>query len=495
MKRLSGLDASFLYLETPSMHMHVASVAIFDPRTAAEVPTFDRIVELTEERLHLVPAFRQRLATVPFELHHPVWVDDADFDVRYHIRHTALPAPGTDRELAALAGDITSRPLDRSRPLWEMHVIEGLADGNIAVVTKTHHAAIDGVSGMDLTLVLLDLTPDPPPVEPPAEPFTPERPPSELSLLGYAVSSLSRQPVRVLRALPRTARGLFDAGRLRRTPNLTPPPMPFRLPRTSLNVAISPHRGVAFTKVPLDDLKAVKNTFGGTLNDVVLAVAAGALLRYFDGRGEHHDQSLAAMVPISVRTEEQAGTMGNQVSNMMVSLATNEPDPVARLHAISASTAGAKETHSAIGANLLGDWSEFFAPALAARAARLYSRMNIADHMSPPYNLTISNVPGPPFPLYSFGSQMVAMYPMGPINEGAALNVTVTSYLGEMEFGLHVDREAVPDAWSVAEAVDAAADELISLSTPPKSKTPKTKTSAKAKKGSSKKSTKKSAKK
>ena len=463
MKRLSGLDATFLYLETPSMHMHVASLGIFDPSTAAEAPTFERIVELTEERLHLVPSFRQRLATVPFELHHPVWVDDPDFDIRYHIRRAALPSPGDDRELAAMAADITSRPLDRNRPLWEMHVIEGLADGNIAVVTKTHHAAIDGVSGMDLTLVLLDLTPEPAPVEPPAEPFRPEPVPSDLSMLAYAVSSLSRQPVRVLRALPKTARGLLNARRVQRTPNLAPPPTPFRLPRTSLNVAVTPHRAFAHTKVPLDDLKAVKNTFGGTLNDVVLAVTSGALVRYFDARGEQYDESLAAMVPISVRTDEQSGAMGNQVSSMLVSLATNQRDPVERLHAISASTAGAKETHSAIGANLLGDWSEFFAPALAARAARLYSRMNIADRISPPYNLTISNVPGPPFPLYSFGSKMVGMYPMGPINEGAALNVTVTSYLGEMEFGLHACREAVPDVWSLADAVEDAAAELISL--------------------------------
>lgn len=470
MKRLSGLDASFLYLETPSMHMHVCGLAIFDPSTAAEELTYDRIVELTEERLHLAPMFRQRLVTVPFELHHPIWVDDPDFDLRFHIRQASLPSPGGPRELAAFAAHVTSLPLDRSRPLWEMYIVDGLDDGNIAMITKTHHAAVDGVSGMELTLAMLDVTPDPAPIEQPEEPWRPETVPSDLSMLSYAINSLVRQPVRVARALPKTVRGAVNTVALRRRPTepgLAPPPAPFQAPRTSLNVAISPRRSFAYCDIDLDELKSVKNSLGGTLNDVVLAVTAGGLVRWFDAKGEHPDRSLSAMVPISIRSEEQSGTAGNQVSSMIVSLATDVADPVERLHAISASTAGAKESTKAIGASMLQDWAEFAAPALAARAARLYSRMNLADRHRPPFNLTISNVPGPPFPLYSYGAKMVANYPMGPISEGGALNVTVTSYQGQMSFGLHADAQSVPDPWEISDAIQAAAAELIAAARPP----------------------------
>ncbi len=462
-KRLSGLDASFLYLETPAMHLHVSSLAVFDPRTAPERLSFDRIVELTEARLHLAPMFRRRLVTVPFELHHPVWIEDPDFDIRDHMFHEVLPAPGDRQQLAELAGRVNSVPLDRHKPLWEMSVVEGLADGNLAVITKTHHAAVDGVSGMELTVALLDLERDPPPVPPPDEPWEPEAVPDPVSMLGYAVTSLARQPLRVVRALPKTARaGLRVLQQRRRsTPDLPPPPFPFQAPRTPLNVALGPDRTFAWGRVPLDELKSVKRALGGTLNDVVLAVTAGGLLRWLEARDEVPDRSMIAMMPISVRTEEQAGAAGNQVSSQLVSLATDVADPVERLHAISASTAGAKEAAQAIGATTLQDWAEFAAPALAARAARLYSRTRIANLTRPPFNLTISNVPGPPFPLYSFGAEMVEMYPLGPVSEGSALNVTVASYQGDMTFGLLADADAVPDPWEIGAAIEAAAAELV----------------------------------
>jgi len=457
MKRLSGLDASFLYLETPSAHMHVAGIAVFDPSTAEEEFSFDKVLELTNERLHLVPSFRHRLATIPFELHHPLWVDDPNFNLEYHVRRVGLPSPGGDRELAEFAASVISRPLDRSRPLWEMYIVEGLEDGHIASITKTHHSAIDGASGTDLTVTMMDLTPEPVRFEP--EPWTPERIPSDVERVSYAVGSLVRQPPKMARALVRTAEGALNVRRSRR-PNLAPPPAPFRAPRASINGAISPHRKVAFTEVALDEVKAVKNSVGGTVNDVVLAMCAGALRRYFEARGEQLDDALVAMVPISVRSEAEKDTLGNRVSSMLCSLATTIDDPVERLHAISEGTKGAKEQHNAIGADTLGDWAEFAAPALAARAARLYSRTRLADRHRPVFNLVISNVPGPAFPLYSFGAQMVASYPMGPLSEGVGLNITVTSYMGSMYFGLVADRDSVGDVWLIARGLQESLEEL-----------------------------------
>jgi diacylglycerol O-acyltransferase / wax synthase len=463
-KRLSGLDASFLYLETPSMHMHVSGFGVFDPTTAKREITYERVLETIQERMHLAPLFRERLAFVPLELHHPVWVHDPDFDVEYHVRRAALPSPGSDREMAAFAADVASKPLDRSRPLWEMYLVEGLADGNLAVISKTHHAAVDGVSGTDLAVATMDLEPDPPPVEPPARPFTPERVPPDLELLLYALGSLARHPFRIARALPQTVRAIGNVarGRAAREPNLRPPPAPFQAPRTSLNVSITPHRKFSFSTLPLDDVKRVKNRLGGTVNDVVLALCSGALRRYFERRGERVDGDLVASVPISVRADEQKGEQGNQVSSMLCSLANTVNDPVERLHAISDGTKGAKERHHAIGANMIPELAEFVPGALASRAARLYSRMKLADRHRPIFNLTISNVPGPPFPLYSYGARMVASYPMGPINEGAALNITVTSYMNEhMFFGFHACREAVGDVWEIAGGVEDALEELL----------------------------------
>ena len=462
MERLSGQDASFLYLETPSAHMHVAGIGIFDPSTAPEPFTRERVLQLIGERLPLVPAFRRRLATVPFEIHHPVWYDDPDFDLERHVRFVALPSPGGDAELAELTADITSRPLDRAHPLWEMWIIEGLEDGKYATVSKTHHAAIDGVSGVDLTVALLDLEPSPPPVQVDDD-WTPERRPTDWELLNYAIASQLRQPARVARAAPSLARGMWRTARggPARSPELPPPPGLLQGPNTSLNGAIGPHRKVSYRALSLDDVKAVKRGLGGTVNDVVLALCSGTLRRYFAERGEEVDSDLLAMVPISVRTEDQQGTLGNRVSSMLVSLASTIDDPVERLHAISEGTRGAKEQHNAIGATTLQDMAEFAPPGLAARAARLYSRMRLADRHRPFYNLTISNVPGPPIPLYSLGSKMVASYPLGPINEGTALNITVLSYLDQMFFGLHADRDSVGDVWALAAGLQESLDELL----------------------------------
>ncbi|HWC40048.1 MAG TPA: wax ester/triacylglycerol synthase family O-acyltransferase, partial [Acidimicrobiales bacterium] len=352
------------------------------------------------------------------------------------------------------------RPLDRSRPLWEMYVVEGLEGGLVAVVTKTHHAAIDGVSGEELTVNLLDLQPEPVVVPDPDPPWEPDRIPSDFELVGWALYSLSRQPLAAAKAVRRTVTTALNLRHRNRLPGAVPPPAPFSAPRTSLNTSITPHRRFAFTEVSLDDVKMVKNALGGTVNDVVLAVCAGALRRYLSERGEEPESSLVAMVPISVRAQGERGTLGNQVTAMLVSLATSIDDPVERLHAISRGVTDAKEQEKAIGAETLTNWAEFAAPAVAARAARLVSNMRVFDRVRPLFNVVISNVPGPNVRLYSVGARMVAIYPMGPVAEGVGLNITVMSYMGSMYFGLVAGREAVPEVDAISRYIGEALDEL-----------------------------------
>jgi len=461
MQRLTGLDASFLYLETPSSHMHVAGLMILDPTDVDGGVTLERVKEVYGQRLHLAPPFRRRLAQVPLGLHHPLWIEDPDFDIDFHIRATALPTPGTDEQLATLVGRLVALPLDRSKPLWEVWVIEGLESGNVACLSKVHHAAIDGASGNELTVALLDLAPEVA-EHVPAEPWEPDRVPSDVELLSYAASSLARQPFRLAKAaarLPGTALALRR--RDGEAPRLAPPPSPFGAPRTSFNTAITGRRSYAFTSLSLPRAKAVKNATGTTVNDVVLAMCAGALRRYLDDRDELPDKPLVAMVPVSVRSDDQRDALGNQVSSMLASLATDVDDPLDRLEAIHASMAGVKQQLKAIGADTLGDWAEFAAPAVAGRAARLYSRTRIADRHRPLFNVTISNIPGPSFPLYSIGARMVANFPIGPIAEGGGLNMTVMSYRDSLDFGLLACPDVLPDVDQLAEGLGAALDELV----------------------------------
>jgi diacylglycerol O-acyltransferase / wax synthase len=461
MQRLTGLDASFLYLETPTSHMHVAGLMLLDPSTVQGDLTIEQVRDVYRERLHLAPPFRRRLVEVPLGLHHPLWIEDPDFDISYHIRHIAVPPPGGEQELANLVGHLNAIPLDRSRPLWEVWVIEGLADGNIAVLTKVHHAAIDGAAGNELTVALLDLSPEIAHHEP-DEPWVPDRIPTDVELLGYAAGSLARQPFRVAKALRRTAGAALALRRRgREAPELAPPPAPFSAPRTSFNVALTPHRSYAFSTVSLPVVKAVKNAAGATVNDVVLALCAGALRRYLDKQGEDPDGPLVAMVPISVRSADAADAGGNKVTATLCSLATDVDDPTERLERIHDSMVGAKQQHEAIGADTLQEWAEFAAPAVAGRAARLYTRMRVADRHRPAFNVTISNVPGPPFPLYSIGARMVSNFPVGPIMDGSGLNMTVMSYLDQLDFGLQACPDVLPDIWSLAEGLQFALDELV----------------------------------
>jgi diacylglycerol O-acyltransferase len=459
MKRLTGLDASFLYLETPTSHMHVAGLNIYDPSGMSERWDAERLKYEIDRRLHLVPPFRQRLAEVPFQLHHPLWIEDPDFDLDRHVHQTAL-RHGTREELAAVAGDLMGRPMDRSRPLWDMTVIEGLEGDNIAVVSRTHHAAIDGASGMDITVNLLDLAPEEQPVVPPETEWQPDRVPSDFELVGYAMQSLARQPLSALKAVRRTTEAALNIRARNKQPDVNPPPAPFSAPRTPFNGAITGRRSFGMAEVPLDDIKAVRVALGGTVNDIVLALCAGALRTYLDEKGALPDDPLVAMCPISVRSEADKSAMGNQVSSMLVSLASDLADPVARVRVIQESTKHAKDQANAIGADTLMNWAEFAAPAVAASAMRLYSRMKVADRHRPLYNTVISNVPGPQFPLYMSGAKMLAMYPMGPLNDGAGLNMTLISYLGQVHFGLVACPDMLPDVDHLAELIPESLAEL-----------------------------------
>lgn len=461
MQRLTGADATFLYMETPTSPMHVAGLAVLDP---SGVPDWgvDKMVDMVSTRLHLAPPYRRRLKGVPFGLHHPVWVEDPDFDLEWHIRNIAVPPPGGARELGKLAAHLMSLPLDRSHPLWEMWLIEGLEHGYVGVLTKVHHAAIDGASGNELTVSIYDLTPEGNVVPPPEEPWSPDHVPSDLEMLGYALNSLARQPLRAIRTARRTAAVALNLRQLnRRLPDTDPPPAPLSAPRTSINAALTPQRSYAFTTLSLADVKQVKNAFGTTVNDVVLALCGGALRRYFDERGEGIEGPLVAMVPVSVRSEAEKSAMGNRVSSAMATLATDVDDPVDRLQAVHRGMERAKEQQKVIGADMLQDWTEFAAPAVFSRAARLYSRTRIADRHRPLFNVTISNVPGPPFPLYSAGARLVANYPMGPIFDGGGLNMTVMSYQDSMDFGLVACPDVVDDVWAIADHLGEALEELV----------------------------------
>ncbi len=459
MQRLSGLDAAFLALETPAAHMHVVGVAVVDPATAPAGFSYATICRLLDARVHLVPAFRHRLVEVPLGLSVPMWIEDPHFDLSYHLRRSALPAPGGMRELAEFVSDVAGRPLDRRKPLWEAYVVEGLEDGHQAFVAKLHHSLIDGASGVEILATLFDLDATTPaePTEPPGD-WTPDRVPSELEMLGRAAATVVAQPARVLRAATGLGRSLLRVAR-RDTSTPIHVTLPLATPRLSMNRTITPQRAVALVSVPLSDVKAVKNALGVTVNDVVLAVTAGALRNYLQARDELPDQALVAAVPTSVRSEGDH-EHGNRVSAMFAALPVEIADPVGRVRSIQESTAGAKSVHEMVGGSTLQEWAELAAPVLFSRAIRAYARLRIGERIRPVVNVIVSNVPGPPFPLYLAGARLVALHPLGPIFDDCGLNVTVISYLDHVEFGFIACQDLVPDLEALADAVPAALAEL-----------------------------------
>ncbi|HXQ76149.1 MAG TPA: wax ester/triacylglycerol synthase family O-acyltransferase [Acidimicrobiales bacterium] len=469
-ERLSGLDASFLAMETPTMKLHLSAVMVFAP----PVPTHDetqlpveRVRRLVGERLHLVPPLRRRAVRVPFGLHHPVWVEDPAFDLDFHVRRASIPAPGGPNELSAFVGELAGRPLDLDRPLWEMHVVEGLESGHFAIVTKLHHATIDGASGADLLAVFFDLGPEQQPVPPPDRPWQPDDLPTERELVAGALSSLTRQPERAASAVRRTVgavRSLAERNRrLREEDGVDPPPAPFSAPRTSLNGAISAHRRFAFLHVPLDDVQTIRGAFGGTVNDVVLACVGGALRRLLAERGEVLDDPLVAMVPMSTRSPADAGVLGNKVHAMLVSLATTVADPVERLRVISSGTRLAKEQAQVLSEDLLREWAQLAVPALSSRLARLAGNLRLFDHVPALFNVLVSNIPGPDVPLWCAGARLVALYPVGPLADGAGLNVTVISYTGTLYVGILGCRGLVPEVDHVAHHLSDSLGELLKV--------------------------------
>jgi diacylglycerol O-acyltransferase len=486
MRQLSPLDAMFLNIESRSVVGHVGGLAIFDP---SDLPSgrmsVDDIRSLIDERIHLLPPFRWRLVQMPLGLDYPYWIEAPEFDLEFHVREIALPPPGSDRQLAEQVARIAARPLDRSRPLWELYVIDGLESGHVGWLSKIHHAAVDGMSGAEILGTLMDTSPEGPQITGAAKDWKPERAPAQLELLGRAVLGMAAQPVRALRTAPRILPNLAElpgAGSVpgvgtlaelaRRAARLAGsgseegavierPRM--SAPRISLNGAVTPHRRFAFTSLPLDDVKAVKRAFGASVNDVVLAICAAALRRWLIDHDELPKEPLLTAVPVSVRTPEQVGTYGNRVSVIVAPLPTHLADPLARLEAVHEAMRSAKEHHQALPASLMQDYTQFIPSALAARASRAALRLAASQRVAPIYNVLISNVPGPQHPLYSAGARLVANYPVSAVSDGAGLNITVLSYCGHLDFGLIASREMVPDLWNLVAYLGEALEELRAL--------------------------------
>jgi WS/DGAT/MGAT family acyltransferase len=452
--RLSAVDASFLHQEKRASHMHIGALAIFE----GPPPGRDEFAEHVEGRLQLVPRYRQKLAVPRLEMGRPFWVDDPAFNIDYHVRHTALPQPGTDVELRQLLGRIFSQRLDRSKPLWELWLVQGLRDNQFALISKTHHALVDGVSGVDIATVLFDLSPVP--AEAPTDAaWRPEPEPSEAELVAEGVKALVRTPLGLARqavdALQHPGRTLEQAREAAEGvgevawAGLNP------APHVPLNVPIGPHRRVRWARSKLSDFKAIKDALGGTVNDVVLAVVAGALGRWLRSRGLRTEGiELRALVPVSTRAVDERGSLGNRITAMRGPLPVYVEDPVERLRIVRASMAGLKESKQALGAEVIAGLTDFAPPTLLAQA----SRLNFSTRL---FNLIVTNVPGPQFPLYLLGREMLEIVPVAFLPENHALAIAIMSYNGELDFGLLGDYDALPDLEAFGQYLEDSLAELL----------------------------------
>jgi len=482
MRQLTTLDAQFLGVESRGTYGHVGSLAVYDPSTApgGELTVKD-LCRLVGSRLHLLPPFRWRLVEVPFGIDLPYWVEDPGFDLDFHIRETAVPPPGDDRRLAETVARIFARPLDRTRPLWELYLVHGLPDGQVGLLTKVHHAVVDGVSGNEILTILLDPSPEGREL-PPARPPQPDRVPGDLEMLGRGVMGLPRQPLRALRSLPTALPALTEvpganafplvpriSRAMTRVRALGGAPRDegilevatARAPRTPFNGPVSPHRRFAFGQLSLDAVKSLKDAFGTTVNDVVVDLCATAVRDWLLARDALPEEPLIAMVPVSVRTEEQQGTFGNRISAMTVPIPTDEADPLRRLQRCHDVLKSAKSHHSALPASLLTDATAFIPPAVSSLAAR--TTVEVLGRTRPPLNLVISNVPGPREPLYLAGAELQATYPVSVVIDGVGLNITVLSYRDHLDFGIVADRDQVDDVWEMMDGLGHALDELLPL--------------------------------
>lgn len=461
-RRLTGQDAIFVYAETPTMPMHTIGTLILDGSVVKGGFGYDEIVATVDARIHTMPPFRQRLVEVPLGLGHPILADDPDFELENHLHRIAVPAPGTLRELAGVVADFAGRPLDRSQPLWEMWVIEGLEEGRTALVTKLHHCMIDGASGSSQMAQLMDLEPDaaPPRAE---EAWDPPPLPSALRLAGASAGSRLVGPARLGRLVVDTVRGMRDQREAQLAavrPGEEPPPAGEEPPRTRFNRAITAHRSLAYGSAPLDDLKFVKNAFGVTVNDAVLAACTLALRSYLAERDELPEQPLSCMVPVSLKSSSEKQEFSNKVSTMTVQLPTQMASPEQVVRFIQRETADAKQVFQAVDGDLVPAWLELAPPLLSAAAARLYSEWNVADSYGMSSNLVVSNMMGPPVPLYFGGARVEAVYPMGPVSEGMGLNITVLSNMGRLDIGVLGDRACLPDPEEIAADFTRAVAEL-----------------------------------
>ncbi len=457
-ERLSALDASFLGIEDSDCHMHVGGVLLFEsgPLQGEDgALDIDRIRRFIHARLHLVPRFRQRVAYLPYE-RLPIWIDDDRFRLAYHVRHTALPKPGDERALKRLVGRIMSQPLDHKRPLWEMWFVEGMQDGRFALISKTHHCMIDGISGADLISVMMDATPNTDPGEP--QPWSPRPQPSDTRLVVDEVVRRMAQPIEAIRAIgdavrhPETALQRVESSVSALAEALTPAMRPAS--RTPLNVEVGPHRRFDWLSMAVADFKNVKSVLGGTLNDAVLATVSGALRRFFTKRGIDPDTlDVRAMVPVSVRMADERGNLGNRVTEMIAPLPVHIDDAVARLDAVRATMSGLKESKQALGGEVLTAIAEWTVPNLLVQAVRLAER-------SRPYNLVVTNVPGPQIPLYFLGCPMLTTFPVVPLFHNMALVVGLFSYNGGLFWGLNADWEQVPDLHDFVIALEESFAEL-----------------------------------
>jgi diacylglycerol O-acyltransferase len=453
--RLSAVDASFLAQEHEASHMHVGAVIVFE----GPPPSREDVLRKIESRLHLVPRYRQKLAVPRFEMGRPFWVDDHRFNLDYHVRHTALPAPGSIDQLRQLAGRIFSQRLDRSKPLWEMWVVQGLEERKWAMITKTHHCLVDGVSGVDIATVMFDLDPDPGEIPEP-EPWTPAPEPTDAELVGEGVAGLVRTPFELaggaLRAIETpqktidTAREALEGLGEFVWAGLNP------APETPLNVEIGPHRRLLWLESSLADFKHVKGELGGTVNDVVLAVVSGALRRWLRSRGVRTEGlELRALVPVSIRGEDEHGKLGNRIAAMRGPLPVYVADPVERLRTVSRMMGDLKNSKQALGAEVIAGLTDFAPPTLLAQA----SRVNFSTRL---FNLIVTNVPGPQFPLYMLGRELEQLVPVAFLPENHAMAIAIMSYNGKLDFGLLGDYDAMPDLDQFADDLRESLAELVS---------------------------------
>ncbi len=448
MERLSGLDASFLYLETPAQLMHVCGVIVLDPGTMPDGYSYPAFRDELARRVRDVPEFTRKLRKVPMGIDHPIWVQDRHFDIDRHVHRLALPSPGGYRELVELTSHLAGLPLDRSRPLWEMWVIEGydagLGHDAVVVFSKMHHATVDGVSGSNLISHLCSLEPDAEPLADAGnEPASSGHEPRQAELLGRGLVGLVTRPLNAVRLVTPSAQLVTRT--INRARAGTAMAAPFSAPRTSFNGTITGHRSIGLADIDLDDVREVKKATGTTVNDVVLTVAGGALRSYLDDRDELPSSSLLATVPVSVREESRRSAGANKVSALFTKLGTDTEDPLERLSDMAERNRHAKEHHQAIGADSLQDWAEFAAPRTFGLAVRAYAGLRLPERHPVVHNLVISNVPGPPVPLYFVGAQIVGLYPLGPVFHGAGLNVTVMSNNGKVHVGVIACQESMPD--------------------------------------------------